>query len=127
MKTTVHAILRVSALERSLDFYARLFDIKIRVRTDEWAELEAGGTKLLFLKKENEELKNKVIPIPSFPPSCHLGVDTEDLDTFHSKLVSLGARCIQSPVRQKNGDRTAIYADPDGLALQVTEFDKSEV
>jgi predicted enzyme related to lactoylglutathione lyase len=127
MKTSVHTVLRVSTLERSLDFYARLFDIKIRVRTDEWAELEAGGTKLLLLKKENEELRNKVIPIPSFPPSCYLGVDTDDLDTFHSRLVSLGARCIQAPIKQKNGDRTAIYADPDGLALQVTEFDKCEV
>ena len=78
MKTTVHAVLRVSALERSLDFYARLFDIKIRVRTDEWAELEAGGTKLLFVKKENEEVRNKVIPIPSFPSSCYLGVETDD-------------------------------------------------
>jgi predicted enzyme related to lactoylglutathione lyase len=127
MKTTVHAVLRVTALERSLDFYSRLFDIRIRVRTDEWAELEAGSTKLLFLKKENEEPRSKVIPIPSFPPSCYLGIDTDDLDTFHSRLVSLGARCIQAPVKQKNGDRTAIYADPDGLALQVTEFDKSEV
>ena len=127
MKTTVHAVLRVSTLERSLDFYARLFDIRIRVRTDEWAELEAGGTKLLFLKKENEELRNKVIPIPSFPPSCYLRIETDDLDTFHSKLASLGARCIQAPIKQKNGDRTAIYADPDGLALQVIEFDKSEV
>ena len=127
MKTTVHAVLRVSTLERSLDFYAKLFDIRIRVRTDEWAELETGGTKLLFVKKENEEVRNKVIPIPSFPPSCYLGVDTDDLDSFHSRMVSLGGRCIQAPVKQKNGDRTAIYADPDGLALQVTEFDESEV
>ena len=126
MKTTVHAVLRVSTLERSLDFYTKLFDIRIRVRTDEWAELEAGGIKLLFVKKENEEMR-KVVPIPSFPPSCYLGVDTDDLDSFHSRIVSLGARCIQAPVKQKNGDRTAIYADPDGLALQVTEFDKSEV
>lgn len=124
MKTTVHAVLRVSTLERSLDFYARLFDIKIRVRTDEWAELEAGGTKLLFVKKKNEEVGNKVILIPSFPPSCYLGVDTDDLDSFHSRVVSLGARCIQPPAKQHNGNRTAVYSDPDGLALQITEPEK---
>jgi predicted enzyme related to lactoylglutathione lyase len=124
MKTTVHTVLRVSALDRSVEFYAAVFDIKTRVRTDQWAELEAGGAKILMFKKENDELDKKVISIPRFPQACYLGVETDDLDMFHSKLVALGARCIQPPVKQKNGDRTAIYADPDGLALQITELEK---
>ena len=127
MTTTVHTVLRVSSLERSLDFYAKLCDIKIRVRTEHWAELETGGTRLRLLRKENEEPKSKIIPIPSFPPPCYLAFDTDDLDALHSKLTALGARCIQAPIKQKNGDRTAMYADLDGLALQVTEFDKSEL
>jgi len=124
MKTSVHTVLRVSALERSVEFYAAVFDIKTRVRTDEWAQLEAGGAKLLLVKKEKDKLEKKVIPIPNFPPCCYLGVETDDLDAFRSKLVALGARCIQPPVKQKNGDRTAIYADPDGLALHITEPEK---
>jgi predicted enzyme related to lactoylglutathione lyase len=127
MTTTVNTVLRVSSLERSLDFYAKLCDIKIRVRAEHWAELETRGTKLRLLKKDNEDSKSKIIPIPSFPPSCYLAFDTDDLDAFHSRLIALGARCIQAPIKQKNGDRTAMYADPDGLALQVTEFDNSEL
>jgi len=61
---------------------------------------------------------------PTFPSACYLGVETDDLDAFHSKVVALGARCVQAPLNQKNGDRVAMYTDPDGLALQITEPEK---
>lgn len=123
MKTTVQTVVRVSNLERSVTFYSTLFEIKLRVRTDQWAELPAGGASLLLVKSE-EPQKQLAPGIPTFPSACYLGVETDDLDAFHSKVVALGARCVQAPLKQKNGDRIAVYTDPDGLALQIIETEK---
>jgi len=123
MKTKVHTAVRVSDLKRSVEFYAKLFEINLRVRTDHWAELEAGGARLLLLKSE-EPQKQAAPGIPIFPSACYLGVETDDLDGFHSKILSLGARCVQPPLKKEDGDRIAIYTDPDGLALQITELEK---
>ena len=115
MKTTLQPVVRVS------EFYARLFEIKQRVRTEQWAELPVGGTNLRLLKadqsqKQVEEDTSKTSP-------CYLGVETDDLDAFHSKIVALGSRCVQPPLKQQNGDRIAIYDDPDGLACR--EIDRA--
>ncbi len=122
MKTTLQPVLRVSDLNRSIEFYARLFEIKQRVRTEEWAELPVGGTNLLLLKADQSQ--KQVAQHTSRTSPCYLGVETDDLDAFHSKIVALGSQCVQPPLKQQNGDRTAIYDDPDGLALHVTEPDK---
>ena len=89
-------------------------------------ELVARGARLLLLK--SEEPQKQVAPaIPKFPSACYLGVETDDLDAFHSKIVALGPRCIQPPLKQKNRDRIAIYTDPDRLALQITELEKFSI
>ena len=122
MKTTLQPVVRVSDLNRSIEFYARLFEIKQRVRTEQWAELPVGGTNLLLLKTDQSQ--KQVEKDPSKATPCYLGVETDDLDAFHSKILALGSRCVQPPSKQQNGDRIAIYDDPDGLALHVTEPEK---
>ena len=51
---------------------------------------------------------------------CHPGLAVRDLDAFHRRMMDKGVRCLQPP-RSVFGSRIAQYADPDGLALSVSE------
>jgi predicted enzyme related to lactoylglutathione lyase len=51
---------------------------------------------------------------------CRPGLAVPDLDEFHRRMVEYGVRCVQEP-KDVFGARIALYLDPDGLAISVSQ------
>lgn len=51
---------------------------------------------------------------------CRAGLSVPDLDEFHARMLAHGAGCLAVP-KLVFGARLAQYADPDGLAIAVSE------
>jgi len=58
-------------------------------------------------------------PLPA--GSCHPGFQVDDIEAFHRELQAKGVPCIDPPRLQNFGFQLALYADPDGLPISVSE------
>ena len=71
-----------------------------------------------MLKKENEKPGKRSFH-SKVPLACYLGVDADDLDAFHSKLVALGARCIRSPVDHASVSMSVFYSSRSESSVTI--------
>ena len=51
---------------------------------------------------------------------CRPGLQVQDLEAFHKRMVEHGVPCAQEPT-SVFGARVAQYVDPDGLVISVGE------
>jgi catechol 2,3-dioxygenase-like lactoylglutathione lyase family enzyme len=100
-----HVSLFVSNLERSTDFYQRLFGCTVNKRD--------GNNQLMFGK-------NYLVLRPGTPPAkvdhFSIGVDRFQKDSVASDLKARGA----APVDQQGGDFGFHVLDPDGFPVQIS-------
>ncbi len=57
--------------------------------------------------------------------SCRLGFGVDDLDAFHARMEAALVTCLKPPAVEEFGGRLALYADPDGLPITVSERPKT--
>jgi len=101
-----HVSLFVSNLERSTDFYQRVFGCAVNKRE--------GNNQLIFGK-------NFLVLRPGTPPAkvdhFSIGVDKFQKDSVAADLKSRGAA---TPVDQQGGDFGFHVLDPDGFPVQIS-------
>lgn len=120
MKKLDYAIVFVSDMKRSVEFYRDVLGLPLKFESPHWSEFATEGTTLALHPAD------AINPVPSSEGttpagSCHPGFMVDDLDAFHRTLMAKGVKCIQPPKLQDFGGKLALYADPDGLPLSVTE------
>jgi lactoylglutathione lyase len=49
----------------------------------------------------------------------HFGVDSEDIDADVARLVSLGAKLLEGPIRMPTGARIAFLHGPDDVRIEL--------
>jgi catechol 2,3-dioxygenase-like lactoylglutathione lyase family enzyme len=100
-----HVSLCVSNLERSTDFYQRLFGCTVNKRD--------GNNQLMFGK-------NFLVLRPGTPPAkvdhFSIGVDKFQKDSVAADLKARGA----TPIDQQGGDFGFHILDPDGFPVQIS-------
>ncbi len=113
-----YAIVFVSDMKRSVAFYRDVMGIPLRYESPNWTEFATEGATLALHEgtpadgKEDEKLK------PA--GRCRPGLCVAKLDEFHARMIEQGMPCLQEP-KSVFGVRIAQYADPDGLAISVSE------
>ena len=111
-----YAILFVSDLTRSIEFYRDLLGIRLLEETRTSAEFDAGCA-TLSLRIAHVDDPDHHHP-PMLAGSCRLGFLVDDVKTTHDRLVASGVRCIQPP-EERSQMCVALYEDPDGANFTI--------
>lgn len=124
MKKVDYAIVFVSDMKRSIHFYRDVLGLPLKFESPGWTEFATEGCTLAL--HGGSKPSGHAAPDHMPAGSCHPGFEVEDIEVFHQKLSAKGARCIQPPKMQDFGGKLAIYADPDGLPISVSEAVKKD-
>ena len=114
-----YAIVFVSDMKRSVSFYRDVLGLSLRFESPGWTEfVTEGATLALHAVEEPNSAEGNPQEIRA--GRCRPGLRVPNLDEFHKKMVEKDVPCIQEP-KEVFGARIAQYADPDGLAISVSE------
>jgi lactoylglutathione lyase len=114
-----YAIVFVSDMQRSVAFYRDVLGIPLRFASPGWTEFATEGATLALHHSATVPPKENT---PHHTPAgtCRPGLRVPNLDEFHGRMMQHGIPCLQEP-KETFGARIAQYADPDGLAISVSE------
>ncbi len=113
-----YAIVFVTDMAASVAFYRDVVGLPLRFESPHWTEFETEGATLALHVGEGE--KRDVDGPRELPGTCRTGLEVPSLDDFHARMIAHEVRCLQEPT-MTFGARIALYADPDGLPLGVSE------
>ncbi|MBB6261177.1 lactoylglutathione lyase [Paenochrobactrum gallinarii] len=125
MAKAIHSMIRVFDEQKSVDFYARAFDLKIAERID----FEAFT--LVYLRNDENDFeleltinKDRETAYDLGDGYGHLAFVVDDLDAEHKRVTDLGF-APRDIVEFKNGDtlvaRFFFISDPDGYKIEVIQ------
>lgn len=122
----LHTMIRVGDLDRSLDFYTRLLEMRLLRRTD---YLEGKFT--LAFVGYGDEADSSVIELTHNWDTAsyemgnafgHLAIGVPDIYAACDRLASEGARITRPPGPMKHGSTViAFIEDPDGYKIELIE------
>ena len=101
-----HVALEVEDIDRSLAFFGRLFDVKLRGRTHGMAFVDIGD-QFLALMQGNEQ------PLDG---ARHIGLVVDDKEAVRRELIAAGVELIPA--------RGLDFLDPDGNRIEIVQYDQ---
>ena len=120
----LHAMIRVTNIEESLNFYKNILDMKLDCKK------RLADCTLYFICNENKtcELElacNDNIPVGGYDIGKgfgHLAFEVESLDEITKKLKKHGYDYLYSPIEDtSNGLKIAFIKDPNGYEIELSE------
>lgn len=124
-----HVNMTVADLDRSIDFYCRLLDLRVRWRRDAGEDQRAAA---------HVGDDRHYIALFQAPPAAalsrvsyeavglnHFGFVVDDLDAVRDRLVELGAQ-PHSEADYEPGRRLYFY-DPDGIEVELVQYEPAVV
>jgi lactoylglutathione lyase len=118
MNTFGYVIVFVSDMDKSVAFYRDVLGFPVRHQSSKWTELDTGQTTLALHLAEASGHAHAHAAMPA--GHCHVGLTVPDVDAFHQEMVAKRVKCLQPPKKEDFGT-LAIYADPDGLPVSVSD------
>ena len=125
MAKLIHTMIRVSDLDKSLQFYADALGLSVSHR------LDFPDFSLVYLRNEHNDFeveltwnKSQDKPYTHGDGYGHIAVAVEDLDTEHKRITDLGI--APTPVKEFKRDNTLLarfffMQDPDGYKIEVLQ------
>src|SRR5262245_4998526 len=87
-----YAIVLVSDMKRSVEFYRDVLGLPLRFETPGWTEFATDGATLALHAAEARATEGG-----SHAGACRPGLSVANLDEFHRRMLSHGVRCLQEP------------------------------
>jgi len=122
----LHTMIRVSDLEKSIDFYTRIMGMRLLRRKD-----YPGGRFTLAFVGYGDEADTAVIELTwnwdttSYDPGNafgHIAIAVDDIYTVCDRIRADGGVISREPGPMKHGDTViAFVRDPDGYAIELIE------
>ncbi len=126
----LHSMIRVYDIQKSLDFYTKLFDMKFNHKADledctlyYLTDLSTGVE--IELTENFEKPEDKYVNGEAFG---HFAFETDNFDEFTKKVHELGYEYLYEPfdivLKTENGEKTvkaAFINDPDGNEIEIIE------
>jgi lactoylglutathione lyase len=101
-----HVALEVSDIDRALDFYGRIFDLRLRGRSDGAAFIDIGDQFLALMKGRS-----------GGPDATrHFGLVVDDKEATRQALIDAGAEILPG--------RRLDFLDPDGNRVEIVQYDQ---
>ncbi|OFW16382.1 MAG: hypothetical protein A3H27_10225 [Acidobacteria bacterium RIFCSPLOWO2_02_FULL_59_13] len=119
-----HLIIYCSDMQRSLAFYRDQLGFPVKMESPEWSEFHSGAVTLALhiAKPAPPASKDKARPHDEQMEAgqAHLVIEVADIAQFYQEKNQLGVEFVLPPTQQDFG-KLAIFLDPDGLPISVTE------
>ena len=118
----LHTRMRVSDLDKSVEFYNKVFGLEVSRRHE-----SPRGSKLVFLAVPNSD---EEIELTYFPGSgtvevqedlMHLAFEVESMAEFKSHAQSVGVTLSDGPTTSSSGSIFAFVDAPDGYEIEVIQ------
>ena len=120
----LHTMIRVKDIEKSLDFYTKLFDMEL----SEKRRLEDCWLYFLTDKESGQQIEltyNDETPENGYEIGSgfgHFAFGVKSLEDFSKKLYSLGYSYLYEPFDLTGkGSKIAFVKDPDGYEIELIE------
>jgi lactoylglutathione lyase len=124
----VHASIRTSNLERSIDFYTRLLGLKVLSRR----EIKRNNVEIVFLQDPKGEgctleltfYNQKKFTEPDYEERLfdHLGFEVADINGAIAALRKENVTITDEPFKlESNGPLIAFIEDPGGTLIELIE------
>ena len=115
-----YAMVTVSDMERSVNFYRDTLGFKLRFQSPEWSEFETGST--TFALHGGGKPRPKPATGESLAGTVSLGLSTSDMDATVKELKAKGVGFIMEPtVREEERIKLAGFTDPDGTPIWIAQ------
>lgn len=122
----LHVMIRVSDLERSVDFYTKILDMKVLKRKD----FKEGEFTLVFLGYDNES--NATVLELTYNWSIkeydmgnafgHIAIGVEDVYEICEEIKKNGGKVVRESGSMKHGSTVlAFIEDPDGYKIELLQ------
>ena len=121
----LHTRMRVNDLERTLEFYQRVFGLEVARRHE-----SPRGSKLAFLAVPNSDEEIEITYFPGSGPVkvqedlMHLAFEVESMAKFQEHLDQIGVPLSDGPTQSSSGSVFAFVDAPDGYEIEVIERPK---
>lgn len=118
-----YAMVVVSDMARSIEFYRDTLGIALKFESPEWTEFNTGTTTLALhgggVKQEPAGPAGEGKPAGA----CSIGFNVENLDTAYEELKAKGVEFVMPPCEPEGqGIRLAVGLDPDGLHISFAQL-----
>jgi lactoylglutathione lyase len=101
-----HVALEVDDLDRSLDFYGRLFKLRLRSRSSHAAFIDIGDQFLALMQGRSGARDG----------ARHFGLVVGDKQATRDELAAIGAEVLPG--------RRLDFLDPDGNRVEIVQYDQ---
>ena len=110
-------------LDKSREFYEKIFDLSLVFEGDTSALFKIGGTLINLLKITSADELVTPAKVGSSNDGARMvfTVDVDDVDTMCQKLIEQGVELINGPMDRPWGVRTASFKDPDGHIWEIAK------
>ena len=121
----LHTRMRVNDLERTLEFYQRIFGLEVTRRHE-----SPRGSKLAFLAVPNSDEEIEITYFPGSGPVkvqedlMHLAFEVESMAKFQEHLDQIGVPLSDGPTQSSSGSIFAFVDAPEGYEIEVIERPK---
>ena len=121
----LHTRMRVNDLERTLEFYQRVFGLEVTRRHE-----SPRGSKLAFLTVPNSDEEIEITYFPGSGPVkvqedlMHLAFEVESMKAFQEHLDQIGVPLSDGPTQSSSGSVFAFVDAPEGYEIEVIERPK---
>lgn len=117
-----YAMVIVSDMARSIEFYRDRLGIPLKFESPEWTEFQTGGT-TLALHGGGIARESKSGSADKDAGTCSIGFNVEDVDKTYEDLKAKGVNFVMPPTqREGEGIKLAVCVDPDGLPISFAQL-----
>lgn len=120
-----YTILYVEDVQKSLEFYTKVFDFGVKMSFEDgsYAELDTGGTTLALVSYQSLEnilsQEYQKVDKQKYPFGIEIAMCTDDVQSLIDKAVSEGATLFES-VKVKSWGQTVGYVrDINGFLIEI--------
>ena len=125
VKKFLHTRMRVSDLEKTTDFYQKVFGLEVTRRHE-----SPRGSKLVFLAVPNSDEEIELTYFPGSGPVevqedlMHLAFEVDDMNAFADHINSVGYEFSDGPTESSSGSTFAFVDAPEGYEVEVIQKPK---
>lgn len=121
----LHTRMRVSDLDKTVQFYQDVFGLDVSRR-----HKSPRGSKLVFLKVPNSDEEIELTYFPGSGPVMvqedlmHLAFEVADMNAFAEHIQNVGYEFSDGPTKSSSGSTFAFVDAPEGYEVEVIEKPK---
>lgn len=122
MGELLHARLRVSDMEASVEWFEKLFDFEVISKS-----ISPDGNQLVFMELAGEDTKLELAYSDDFGPIdlqedlFHLAFAIDSMEKFGEKIAAEGVEFSWGPITGGSGRQMAFVDHPDGYEIEIIE------